>query len=52
MVEVLEIEHVSDDPYLITVQKHNLSCAFVGVTQIRLVLELVVGNDVRSQVRR
>ncbi len=52
MVEVLEIAHVSDDPYLVTVQKHNPSCVFVGVARIRLVLELVVGNDVGSQVRR
>jgi hypothetical protein len=52
VVEVLEIGHVADDPYLITIQKHNLSCAFVSVAQIRLVLELVVGSDLGSQIRR
>ncbi len=51
-MEVLEIGHISDDPYLITVQKHNLSCAFVSVAQIRLVVELVVSSDVGSQIRR
>jgi hypothetical protein len=51
-VKQLEVGEISDDPNLITVQKHNFSCLFVGAMEIGLILELVGIGDARGQIRQ
>ncbi len=51
-VEVLEVEDVADDPYLIAVQEHDFARTFIGIGEIRLAIELVGVGDAWSQIRR
>jgi hypothetical protein len=52
VLEVLERGYVTDDPDLVAIQIHYLPGVFVGVAQIRLVIELAGIGDAWGQIRR
>ncbi len=51
-MEVLKVGDIADDPDLIAIQKHDLDRTFIGIVEIRLVVELIGVGDAWSQIRR
>ena len=48
----MEVGDVADDPYLVAVQEHDFARTFIGIGEIRLVVELIGVGDAWSQIRR
>jgi hypothetical protein len=52
VVEMEKVGNVANNPNQITIQKHDLACVFIGITEVRLAVELFGVGDAWREVRR